>query len=86
MNISYIKSFSQGQITVPKGIRDYLGIGCDFWLKVYTEGNKIVAEPVSGMKLEKADYLAKLGKMKTDWFERSEWKRGREELGRRKWK
>ena len=86
MNVSYIKSFSQGQITVPKSIRDALGIGHDFWLRVYTEGNKIVAEPVAGVGLRKDEYLAKLEKMDTKWFDIKDWKNMREQVRRRDWK
>ncbi len=86
MNVSYIKSFSQGQITVPKSVRDALGIGHNFWLKVYTEGNKIVAEPVTGAGLSKDEYLAKLKKMKTTWFDIKDWKNMREQVRRRDWK
>jgi len=49
-NMKFIKSFSKGQITVPLEIRNYLGLGDEFWLKLYTEGNRIVAEPVESPK------------------------------------
>ncbi len=42
----YIKSFSKGQITIPKEIREILGMADEFWLKLYLEDGKIIAEPV----------------------------------------
>lgn len=42
----YIKSFSKGQIKVPKAFRDHFGLGDEFWLKLYVGKNKIVAEPM----------------------------------------
>lgn len=54
-NARYIKSFSKGQITIPKEVRDLLGIQDEFWLRLWTEEGKIVAEPIE----EKAD--------KTEW-------------------
>ena len=43
----FIKSFSKGQITIPKVFRDKLGIRDDFWLKMGIDGNRLIAEPVS---------------------------------------
>lgn len=38
--VHYIESFSKGQITLPKVLRDLLGLGNDFWLKVYEDKGK----------------------------------------------
>lgn len=45
-NVKYIKSFSNGQVTIPKDIRDSLGIGENFWLKLFVSEGKIIAEPM----------------------------------------
>jgi AbrB family looped-hinge helix DNA binding protein len=57
--VKYIKSFSNGQVTIPKDIRDNLGIGKDFWLKISVAGGKIIAEPTEG-KQNKAQYKESL--------------------------
>lgn len=83
MNVSFVKSFSQGQITIPKSIRDEMGIGKDFWLKVYIDDEKIVAEPVSKSKMGRDEYLLKLKKIKTDWFDEADYKNIRKEINKR---
>jgi len=44
--IKYIKSFSNGQVTIPKDIRESLGLGEDFWLKLSVAEGRIIAEPM----------------------------------------
>ncbi|HVF69634.1 MAG TPA: AbrB/MazE/SpoVT family DNA-binding domain-containing protein [Xanthomonadales bacterium] len=46
----YIKSFSKGQITIPKEFRDAFGIGDEFWMKLSAQDGKIVVEPVKEEK------------------------------------
>ncbi len=36
----------RGQVTIPKSIRDKLGITSKTKLKIYTDNNKIIIEPV----------------------------------------
>jgi AbrB family looped-hinge helix DNA binding protein len=55
--IKYIKSFSKGQITIPKEIRDTFGIGDNFWLKLSVQQGKIIAEPITGEKKINNDEL-----------------------------
>lgn len=71
--IHYIKSFSKGQITLPKVIRDSLGLGNDFWLKIYEEKGKIVAEPAESTQ-SRLTYLEKLKEIKGGWYDETEWK------------
>lgn len=61
----YIKSFSKGQITIPKEVRDFFDLKHDFWLKVYVKENKIIAEPLE-KKLDKAAYKKRLLSLKGD--------------------
>ncbi len=61
-NARYIKSFSKGQITIPKEVRDLLGIQDEFWLKVWTEEGKIIAEPIEEAT-DKASWRKKLLQM-----------------------
>ena len=49
----FVKSFSKGQITIPKEFRDAFGVGNDFWLKLSLEQGKIVGEVVN-KKVDKA--------------------------------
>lgn len=46
MDVKYIKSFSKGQITIPKDLRKALGMVDEFWLKLYLQDGKIIAEPM----------------------------------------
>lgn len=78
-NTKYIKSFSSGQITIPKDIRDELGMQNEFWLKLYVKENKIIAEPIV-TKINKAEYLQKLLKIKGKWFNKTELFNNRKQL------
>lgn len=78
----YVKSFSTGQITVPKEFRDALGLGTDFWLKMYLEDNTLVAEPVDQSVVDDT-YSKKLASLKTDWFNDSDYPKNRESLEER---
>lgn len=71
--VRYIKSFSKGQITIPKEIRKTIGVGDDFWLKVYIDDNKLIAEPV-GDPQDKSKYLESLLKVKGSWFSFKDYK------------
>lgn len=62
MNIQFIKSFSKGQITIPKEVRELLGIQDEFWLKLWTEDGKIIAEPVK-QKVDKTLWRRQLLQM-----------------------
>ena len=78
----YIKSFSKGQITVPKEFREKLGLGDDFWLKMYVENASIVAEPMVEIPV-KDSYAERLADVKGDWFSEQEWKKNRKDLKKR---
>jgi AbrB family looped-hinge helix DNA binding protein len=88
-HIKYIKSFSKGQVTIPKDIRDALGIGEDFWLKVLVDNGKIIAEPTEQIEDEKEsekkreEYRKKLLTLKTDWFDENDYKKMRKEVKNR---
>ena len=51
MNAKHIKPTVRGQITIPKDVRNELGITPSTKLKIYVENNKIVVEPVSHLDL-----------------------------------
>jgi len=76
--VHYIKSFSKGQITIPKKIRDKLGLGDEFWLKLVLEHGKIIVEPMKTKQDRKA-YIKKVLSIKGDWFNIAEYKKMREE-------
>lgn len=80
--VRYIKSFSKGQITIPKQIRDEFGMENDFWLKLYTQEGKIIAEPVERQK-SKANYREKLLSIKGTWINPREIERNRQEIEQR---
>ena len=70
-NVGYIKSFSKGQVTIPKEVREELGIGDNFWLKLYIKEGKIIAEPVERSK-DKSLYTKNLLTIKGDWLDADE--------------
>lgn len=57
----YIKSFSNGQVTIPKDIRDVLGMGDNFWLKVSVAEGRIIAEPLENNQDKKSYKQSLLG-------------------------
>ncbi|EKD95529.1 MAG: hypothetical protein ACD_24C00459G0009 [uncultured bacterium] len=65
----YIKSFSKGQITVPKEFREVLGLSDEFWLKLYIKDEKIIAEPVERNSGKQTSYLDTLKEVDTSWFD-----------------
>jgi AbrB family looped-hinge helix DNA binding protein len=80
--IKYIKSFSRGQITIPKEIREILGVPEEFWMKIFIDDGKVILEPERTIK-SRDDYLKSLVSMKTDWFsdeDQSDYGRIRDEM------
>lgn len=77
--VRFVKSFSNGQITIPKEFRDTFGITKEFWLKLYIEDGKIIAEPVE-KKIDKTSYIQKLLTIKGDWFDLEEFKKNRDDI------
>lgn len=67
----FVKSFSKGQITIPKQFRDAFGIKHEFWLKLYIESGKLIVEPVES-KRNQSDYLKKLLSIKGGWISEDE--------------
>lgn len=82
--IRFVKSFSKGQITIPKEIRDTLGIANEFWLKVYVDDRKIIAEPVDDKRrINRKDYLKVVMGIKGSWDLAKEIKNNRKQLEER---
>jgi len=81
-NITYIRSFSKGQITVPKDVRESLGLKDEFWLKLYTDRGKIIAEPVD-QKKDTSGYQKKLLTIKSRWFNPKEIDTNRKQIEKR---
>ena len=75
----YIKSFSKGQITIPKEFREFFGIGEEFWLKLSIHNGKIVAEPME-KETNKKNYKVKLLGIKGVWINPSEIIRNRTQI------
>lgn len=65
--VRFVKSFSKGQITIPKEIRDTLGIVNEFWLKLQVQNGKIIAEPVEKTSTNE-EYRKNLLSIKGKWF------------------
>ena len=77
--VRFIKSFSKGQITIPKDLRKAIGLGEDFWLKVSVDQGKIVAEPIQKDQ-ENKEYPQKLLTIKGNWFSKAEWQSTRNQV------
>lgn len=79
--VRYVKSFSKGQITIPKEFRDAFGIGDDFWLKLSLKEDKLIAEPVKEeKKMSKAAWRTWLLSINETWDLRREIKKNREDM------
>lgn len=74
--VRFVKSFSKGQITIPKEFRNAFGIRNEFWLKLYIESGKLIAEPVEKER-NQSDYLKKLLAIKGGWISEDEIKKNR---------
>lgn len=75
MQTMYIKTFSKGQMTLPKVIRQQWGVGDEFWLKLTLEKNDtLTLEPM----VQPRDVLAALKRLEAlpkpnpKWFDPAE--------------
>lgn len=75
----YQKSFSKGQITIPKAIRDELGIGDQFWLKIFVQNGAIVAVPQQESQ-SKQTYVQSLLSISGDWLDTVEVDKNRKQI------
>jgi len=80
--IKYIKSFSKGQITIPKEFREELGLENEFWLKLQLVNQVIVAKPIE-RKITTKSYTDTLLKIKGDWFDPEDYQKMRRDLRKR---
>lgn len=79
---AFVKSFSHGQITIPKSFREKLGLEENFWLRMMLDKKRLIVEPIVG-EVNKKNLAAKLSKVKGDWFSFSDWKKTRDEVEKR---
>lgn len=79
----FVKTFSKGQMTIPKVIRQKWGVGDDFWMKVrFDESGALILMPIehspdSGGIL---DRLSALPKPQKSWFSQKENEKMRNEV------
>ena len=78
--VKYVKSFSKGQITIPKQFRDRLGLPDEAWIKLSLEGRKIVAEPVEAKKINREEWREKILAIKGTWDLSDDIKKARAEV------
>lgn len=78
-SVRFVKSFSKGQITIPKELRKMLGIASEFWLKLYIQNGKIIAEPIEAQK-DKTVYAKKLLNIKGKWLNPEEITKNRRQV------
>lgn len=81
--VRFVKSFSKGQITIPKEIRKTFDIKNEFWLKLSINDGKIIAEPIKEEKTDTSGYLQKLLTIKGSWLSVAELTKTREEVAKR---
>ena len=83
----YIKSYSKGQFTLPKEVRDALALGEDFWLEMTIEGNKMILTKATPMDRVRepvtAEYIAKIQKLDGSWALNDDWEKIRQEFDTR---
>lgn len=75
MQTMYIKTFSKGQMTLPKTIRQQWGVGDEFWLKLTLGKNDtLTLEPMGQPRDVEATLqrLQALPKPNPDWFDLTE--------------
>ena len=68
--IHYARPFSNGQITIPKPIRQAMGIEDKSWLKFEAKGDQLIisqANPTTNLNQSK--YANALRQLNTDWFD-----------------
>lgn len=54
------------QITIPKNVREALGINVGDTLKIKIEGNRIILEPIKPIISNPVEYLSSLSEEQTD--------------------
>jgi AbrB family looped-hinge helix DNA binding protein len=83
-NIHYVRPFSSGQITIPKKVRDKLGIGTDTWLKIEVKDTYLTISPQErSVSSDREAYVKKLVSLDTNWFNHEEWQESRDLLKKR---
>lgn len=80
--VRFVKSFSKGQITIPKEFRNAFGVRDEFWMKLSLVGGKIIVELVDKGK-GKEGYTQRLLSIKGDWFSRKAVEKNRAEVEKR---
>ena len=81
--VKYVKSFSKGQITIPKELRDRFGLGDDFWLRLSVDEDRLIAEPVDYGSVKPENYLNDILNIKGDWLSLKELKDTRKAVEKR---
>lgn len=80
---TFVQSFSQGQITIPKKFREELNLDNIFWLKLFIDNqNRIIAEPIEKDE-SKSDYPNILLSVSGDWFDIKDYNKMRKSINKR---
>jgi bifunctional DNA-binding transcriptional regulator/antitoxin component of YhaV-PrlF toxin-antitoxin module len=87
--VFYGQTFSKGQLTIPKKIRDFYSLGDNFSYKITHQSRKIIIEPqlVTGQKLSPSELLRFVSSMDTSWFKESDYQdylKSKKQLKKRK--
>jgi bifunctional DNA-binding transcriptional regulator/antitoxin component of YhaV-PrlF toxin-antitoxin module len=81
--VRFIKTFSKGQITIPKEFRRTLGMSDEAWLKLYIDNGKIVAEPVEKKMMVKEEWRKTLLTLPSIEISMKEIQKGRNKVEKR---
>ncbi len=76
-NIHYTQPFSTGQITIPKFMRQHLGINNNTWIKIELHDNDLILTPQEKHSLEseknKKKYIDSILSLQGGWFSQEEY-------------
>lgn len=82
--IKYVKTFSKGQITIPKEFRDSLGLGDEFWIRLSIDQDEIKLKPVKEeKKMSKDEWIKQMLAMPPIEIDTQEIARNRRQINKR---
>lgn len=75
----YVKTFSKGQLTIPKKVRSHLNMPDESWVRISVQNNGLLIEPVNSV-FNREEYLKRITTMKGGWYSWEEHEKFRKNL------
>jgi bifunctional DNA-binding transcriptional regulator/antitoxin component of YhaV-PrlF toxin-antitoxin module len=74
--VFYGQTFSKGQLTIPKKIRDFYSLGDNFSYKITHQDRKIIVEPQqqTNLAMTNDSFVKFVSSMDTSWYDDSDYK------------